>query len=72
MVSSSSPANAQKEIEARSSGSCEITHTLRIGLETTDPGSVRPFAGEGARVSIGSPEDSDAFLAVAEAYPTRN
>jgi hypothetical protein len=30
----------------------------------------RPFAGEGARVSIGSPEDSDAFLAVAEAYPT--
>ncbi|WP_329249703.1 histidinol-phosphate transaminase [Actinoallomurus sp. NBC_01490] len=30
--------------------------------------SVRPFAGEGARVSIGSPEENDAFLAVAEAY----
>ncbi len=27
--------------------------------------SVRPFAGEGARVSIGSPEENDAFLAVA-------
>jgi histidinol-phosphate aminotransferase len=34
--------------------------------------SVRPFAGEGARVSIGSPEDNDAFLTVAESYPTRN
>jgi histidinol-phosphate aminotransferase len=34
--------------------------------------SVRPFPGEGARVSIGSPEDNDAFLAVAESYPTRN
>jgi histidinol-phosphate aminotransferase len=32
--------------------------------------SVRPFAGEGARVSIGSPEENDAFLAVAEAYRT--
>jgi histidinol-phosphate aminotransferase len=30
--------------------------------------SVRPFAGEGARVSIGSPEENDAFLAVAETY----
>jgi histidinol-phosphate aminotransferase len=34
--------------------------------------SVRPFAGEGARVSIGTPEDNDAFLAIAEAYPRRN
>jgi histidinol-phosphate aminotransferase len=32
--------------------------------------SVRPFAGEGARVSIGSPEENDALLAVAEAYRT--
>jgi histidinol-phosphate aminotransferase len=32
--------------------------------------SVRPFAGEGARVSIGSPEENDAFLAVAETYRT--
>jgi histidinol-phosphate aminotransferase len=30
--------------------------------------SVRPFAGEGARVSIGSPEENDAFLAVAGRY----
>jgi histidinol-phosphate aminotransferase len=34
--------------------------------------SVRPFAGDGVRVSIGSPDDNDAFLAVAESYPTRN
>jgi histidinol-phosphate aminotransferase len=30
--------------------------------------SVRPFAGEGARISIGSPEENDALLAVAEEY----
>ncbi|KAB2374586.1 histidinol-phosphate transaminase [Actinomadura montaniterrae] len=34
--------------------------------------SVRPFEGEGARVSIGSPEENDAFLAVAKAFPHRN
>ncbi|MEU8343641.1 histidinol-phosphate aminotransferase [Actinomadura meyerae] len=34
--------------------------------------SVRPFDGEGARVSIGSPEENDAFLAVAKAFPHRN
>ncbi|MFC9977935.1 histidinol-phosphate transaminase [Spirillospora sp. NPDC127200] len=34
--------------------------------------SVRPFPGEGARVSIGSPEENDEFLAVAEAFPHRN
>ncbi|MEU5875979.1 histidinol-phosphate transaminase [Spirillospora sp. NPDC047279] len=34
--------------------------------------SVRPFPGEGARVSIGSPEENDAFLAVAHTYPHRN
>ncbi|MCW2914899.1 MAG: histidinol-phosphate aminotransferase [Actinomycetia bacterium] len=53
---------------------------LRLGEETVAFSaacdavgvSVRPFPGEGARVSIGSPEDNDAFLAVAESYPTRN
>jgi histidinol-phosphate aminotransferase len=30
--------------------------------------AVRPFAGEGARVSIGNPEANDTFLAVAEAF----
>ncbi|GGT70404.1 histidinol-phosphate transaminase [Actinomadura citrea] len=30
--------------------------------------SVRPFDGEGARVSIGSPEENDAFLAVAGTF----
>ncbi|RKS79457.1 histidinol-phosphate aminotransferase [Actinomadura pelletieri DSM 43383] len=34
--------------------------------------SVRPFPGEGARVSIGSPEENDAFLAVATTFPHRN
>jgi histidinol-phosphate aminotransferase len=34
--------------------------------------AVRPFAGEGARVSIGTPEANDAFLAVAAAFPARN
>ncbi|MBE1532653.1 histidinol-phosphate aminotransferase [Actinomadura algeriensis] len=33
--------------------------------------SVRPFDGEGARVSIGSPEENDAFLAVARDFPHR-
>ncbi|MQY04961.1 histidinol-phosphate transaminase [Actinomadura macrotermitis] len=33
--------------------------------------SVRPFPGEGARVSIGTPEENDAFLAVAQAFPHR-
>jgi histidinol-phosphate aminotransferase len=34
--------------------------------------SVRPFAGEGVRISVGSPEENDALLAVAESYPRRN
>ncbi|WP_433179248.1 histidinol-phosphate transaminase [Actinoallomurus sp. CA-150999] len=34
--------------------------------------SVRPFAGEGARVTIGAPEENDAFLAVAEDYRARS
>ncbi|MFC5747380.1 histidinol-phosphate transaminase [Actinomadura rugatobispora] len=52
---------------------------LRLGERTLDFSaacdaqgvSVRPFAGEGARVSIGSPEENEAFLAVAKAYPHR-
>ena len=32
--------------------------------------SVRPFDGEGARVSIGTPEANDAFVAVAKAFRT--
>jgi histidinol-phosphate aminotransferase len=34
--------------------------------------SVRPFAGEGARVSIGERDANNAFLAVAQAYPRRH
>jgi histidinol-phosphate aminotransferase len=34
--------------------------------------SVRPFEGEGCRVSVGSPEENEAFLAVAKAFPHRN
>jgi histidinol-phosphate aminotransferase len=34
--------------------------------------SVRPFAGEGARVSIGDCEANDEFLAVARQYPRRH
>ncbi|MFI0354547.1 histidinol-phosphate transaminase [Actinomadura sp. 9N407] len=53
---------------------------LRLGERTLDFSascdaqgvSVRPFAGEGVRVSIGSPEENEAFLAVAKAYPHRN
>jgi histidinol-phosphate aminotransferase len=33
--------------------------------------SVRPYAADGARVSIGDPEANDAFLAVARAWPRR-
>ena len=33
--------------------------------------AVRPFDGEGARVSLGTPEENDVFLAVAAAYPKR-
>ena len=34
--------------------------------------AVRPFAAEGARVSIGTPEANDDFLALAHAFPHRN
>ncbi len=33
--------------------------------------SVRPFAGEGARVSIGTPAANDTFLTVAATFPSR-
>jgi histidinol-phosphate aminotransferase len=53
---------------------------LRLGDRTMDFSaacdaqgvSVRPFDGEGARVSIGSADENDAFLAVAKSYPHRN
>ncbi len=41
-------------------------HCARDGI------SVRPFAGEGARVSVGDEEDNEAFLAAARAYPRRH
>ncbi len=45
-------------------------HTMAFA-ETCDAAgvSVRPFAGEGARVSIGTPAANDAFLALASAFP---
>jgi histidinol-phosphate aminotransferase len=52
---------------------------LRLGDHTTQFAAacdaagiaVRPFAGEGARISIGTPQANDAFLAVAAAFPHR-
>nr|WP_221443196.1 histidinol-phosphate transaminase [Nocardiopsis algeriensis] len=52
---------------------------LRLGEDTLDFAaacaevgvSVRPFAGEGARVSLGTPEENDLFLSVATAYGKR-
>jgi histidinol-phosphate aminotransferase len=34
--------------------------------------AVRPFAGDGARISVGDPAANDAFLAVAGAWPRRH
>jgi histidinol-phosphate aminotransferase len=53
---------------------------LRLGADTQDFAavcadagiSIRPFGDEGARISMGTPEADDAFLAVARAYPRRN
>jgi histidinol-phosphate aminotransferase len=53
---------------------------LRLAEDTSDFAdacdragiSVRPFAGEGARVSIGDQLANDAFLEVAAAYPRRH
>jgi histidinol-phosphate aminotransferase len=52
---------------------------LRLGEHTTTFAeaceragiAVRPFPGEGARVSIGTPDDNDAFVAAARAFPHR-
>jgi len=45
-------------------------HTMAFAQACETAGiSVRPFAGEGARVSIGTPEANDAFLATASAFP---
>ena len=52
---------------------------LRAGQDTLDFAaacaevgvSVRPFDGEGVRVSIGTPEENDTFLAVATTYAKR-
>jgi histidinol-phosphate aminotransferase len=52
---------------------------LRLGDHTTQFAqtceaaaiSVRPFAGEGARISIGTSAANDAFLAIASAFPHR-
>ncbi|MEU2945567.1 histidinol-phosphate transaminase [Nocardiopsis alba] len=52
---------------------------LRLGERTLDFAAacaevgvaVRPFQGEGARVTIASPEENDAFLAVATVFPDR-
>jgi histidinol-phosphate aminotransferase len=41
-------------------------HCARDGI------SIRPFASEGARVSVGDEEDNEAFLAAARAYPRRH
>jgi len=47
-------------------------HTLAFAEACECAGiAVRPFAGEGARVSIGTPEANDAFLATARAFPER-
>jgi histidinol-phosphate aminotransferase len=53
---------------------------LRLGEDTQDFAahcardgiSIRPFADEGARVSVGDEEDNEAFLATARAYPRRH
>jgi histidinol-phosphate aminotransferase len=53
---------------------------LRLGEDTEDFAaacarsgvSIRPFAGDGARISVGDEDDSEAFLAVARAYPRRH
>jgi histidinol-phosphate aminotransferase len=53
---------------------------LRLGPDTQDFAavcaeagiSIRAFGDEGARISVGTPEASDAFLAVTRAYPHRH
>jgi histidinol-phosphate aminotransferase len=48
------------------------SHTASFALACERAGiAVRPFDGEGARVSIGAPDANDAFLAVASEFPHR-
>ena len=48
-------------------------HTIAFAAACEAVGiAVRPFAGEGARVSIGDAEANDAFLAVARTFPHRS
>ena len=48
-------------------------HTLDFAAACFDEGiAIRPFAGDGARVSIGDTDANDAFLAVAHTFPHRN
>jgi len=48
-------------------------HTMDFAAACHDEGiAVRPFAGDGARVSIGDTDANDAFLAVAHTFPHRN
>src|ERR1700722_8850654 len=48
-------------------------HTPAFAAACAEVGiAVRPFAAEGARISIGDPEANDAFLAVARAFPHRS
>jgi histidinol-phosphate aminotransferase len=48
-------------------------HTMDFAAACFDAGiAVRPFAGEGARVSIGDAEANDSFLAIAHAFPYRS
>src|SRR6204780_5493493 len=47
-------------------------HTTEFAQASEAAGiSVRPYAGEGARISIGTPVANDALLAVASAFPYR-
>jgi histidinol-phosphate aminotransferase len=47
-------------------------HTMAFAAACDQAGiAVRPFANEGARISIGSPAANDAFLAAAAAFPHR-
>ncbi|CAL9479469.1 Putative phenylalanine aminotransferase [Nocardiopsis dassonvillei] len=46
--------------------------TLDFAAACAESGvSVRPFDGEGARVSLGTPEENDVLLSVAREYPKR-
>jgi len=47
--------------------------TADFGVACSQAGlSIRPFAGEGARITIGEPAANDVFLELASAYPARN